>query len=172
MKREQPEAVSSMEVNVFMALRLRTMSLTRSRHGKTNSEGQRRQVNKSWMSGRSILSEKSIISAIAIQHKLKGKYPCTADFLLILIGFSCCAYVESTTTLRVWSNPNQSNRSSQPYSYTPPLWWVFSEYRIFNHLIHPIMITGTDELHESVDLFGRHFDFIWNPFVEVLQFSQ
>ena len=120
MKREQPEAVSSMEVNVFMALRLRTMSLTRSRHGKTNSEGQRRQVNKSWMSGRSILSEKSIISAIAIQHKLKGKYPCTADFLLILIGFSCCAYVESTTTLRVWSNPNQSNRSSQPYSYTPP----------------------------------------------------
>ena len=40
-----------------------------------------------------------------------GNYHCTTD-LLFLSGFSCFAFVELTTVLLVWSNPNLSNRRS------------------------------------------------------------
>ena len=45
--------------------------------------------------------------------------------LFILFGFSCFAYVELSTVLLVWSNPNQLNRRSAIQWYLS-LWWVFS----------------------------------------------
>ena len=38
------------------------------------------------------------------------KYQCLTDLLFDFFGFSCFAYVELTTDLLVWWNPNQSNR--------------------------------------------------------------
>ena len=35
-----------------------------------------------------------------------------ADLLFIMFGFSCFAYVELTSALLVWTNPNKSNRKS------------------------------------------------------------
>ena len=52
---------------------------------------------------------------------IKGKFHCTADLLYILFWFSCFAYVEWTTVLLVWSNPNQSNRRSAVQWYFPPV---------------------------------------------------
>ena len=48
-----------------------------------------------------------------------------SDVLYILFGFSYFAYVEWSTVLLVWSNPNQANRKSAVQWYFPQ-WWVFS----------------------------------------------
>jgi len=50
------------------------------------------------------------------EYYLKGKYHCMADLLFILFAFSYFAYIEWTTDLLVWSNPNQTG--GQPYSDT------------------------------------------------------
>ena len=42
----------------------------------------------------------------------KGKFHCTADLLFYCFGFSGFENVELETDLRLWSNPNQSNRRS------------------------------------------------------------
>ena len=46
------------------------------------------------------------------EHYFKRKYHWMADLLFILFGYSCFAYVEWTTILLVWSNPNQSKSKS------------------------------------------------------------
>ena len=91
--------------------------------------------------GKSLLKIEKIIIFYFIlvprEHWLKGKYNCMADLLFILFGFSCFAYVEWTTILLVWSNPNQSSRSSGVQWYFPPMasvlfdalrmyWWEVS----------------------------------------------
>ena len=46
----------------------------------------------------------------------KRKYHCTAVLLFYLFAFNCYAFIEWTTILFVWSNPNQSNRRSALHS--------------------------------------------------------
>ena len=56
------------------------------------------------------------------QRKLTlGEVHHMADLQFILLWFSCFAYVEWTTVLLVWSNPNQSNRRSAVQWYFPPV---------------------------------------------------
>ena len=58
----------------------------------------------------------------------KGKYHSMADPMFYLLGFSCFAYVELETDLRVGSNTNQSNRRSAD-SHTSP-------YEVSNYSLH------------------------------------
>ena len=51
------------------------------------------------------------------EHYLKGKYYCTADFLFILFGFRCFAYVELASALLIQSNET-SQTGGQPFSNT------------------------------------------------------
>ena len=78
----------------------------------------------------------------------KGKYHCMPDLLFDWLGFSCFAFVELDRAIQVWSNPNQSSRTSVIQWYFPykvcslyrPLWFLTKTRDYFDHCMADLLI--------------------------------